>query len=154
MCYNDNMKKITLILTVLVSLALVSTTQAAPPPEGWGAHQIRLAEQWWGGQRPANCTSLSIEFDATVMTNAGAAGEATEPERPEPCIMRVAHITYIPLMCQVVIHEYGHLLGHGHSPDPHSIMYGDPWSTESGAAPWEPEHIGICYWGNGKKLAR
>jgi hypothetical protein len=151
------MKRILLIAS-LIFLLLGGTAEAKSgqniPPEGWGAHQIHLAELWWG-QYPTNCTSLNIEFEATAFANGpGTAGEATEPSSPEPCIMRVRAVAFIPMLCQIVLHEYGHLLGYGHSPDPSSIMYGIPRSEEPGAPAWFPEHIGICYRGNGLKLAK
>lgn len=147
------MNKLLYIGTCLILFACgiwCGHASAAPPPEGWGAHEIHIAEQWWGRQ-PTMCTSLNIEFDSTNMDNEGAAGEATEPTEPEPCIMHIRPVSWIVGLCEIVLHEYGHLLGYGHDSDPHSIMYGVPWSSEPGAPAWEPAHVGSCWAENGLK---
>ena len=80
------------------------------------------AEQWWGAV-PAGCSSVTKELVPGAQIE--ASGRATQPEGPPiPCTIWIAE--GLPSACfqrEVVLHEYGHLLGYGHSEDPASIMY-------------------------------
>lgn len=118
-----------LIICVAFAAMLIVAphSDAAAPPQGWGAAEVEIAEDYWQSGTALNCETLSIEFDATGLTmtvNGEALGEATEAtSRSAHCEMRIAPNSSVYSQCLAVVHEYGHLLGHGHSPDPTNVMY-------------------------------
>ena len=84
------------------------------------------AEQWWGAA-PSGCSTVTREVlpDAVMP---GRSGQATQPipgAASVPCILDIAEGA-LAVPCfrrEVVLHEYGHLLGYSHSADPASVMY-------------------------------
>jgi len=118
------MRKTTL-LTIALSLALAAPAAAAPFTPTLNA-DFAFAARWWAYQ-PTGCSSLTLEVLAPdEMLNPGAAGEATQPEPVDamPCFV---HIAWEPRRSkcstlEIVLHEYGHLLGLGHSLNPANIM--------------------------------
>jgi len=107
---------------------LVLTLVCATPPAA-SARPFNEAEQTsyqiglshWGVAAPCNNVQLEV-VPATAMGDAGAAGEAWW------CAIRLRD-TYVDdprwtyqQKCQTVVHEVGHLLGHGHTDEPGNIM--------------------------------
>jgi hypothetical protein len=121
---------------VIFAAALIFAphSDAAAPPEGWGAAEVHVAEAYWGSGTALTCETVTMEFDASGLQNTihgEAMGEATQPgQREAECILRIAPATDIYSQCLAVVHEYGHLLGHGHSPDPTNVMYFEQRVTE------------------------
>jgi hypothetical protein len=140
-------------LAIIIAIFAIGQAHAAvtPPPEGWGAAFLNTAREYWGHE-PTNCTSLSIEFDATSFETGDSGGEATEPETPEACVMRVKHLSAFG-ECEVTVHEYGHLLGYGHSTDPSSIMYPE-LTLQNRLAICEKLTLPPGFFGRGKKAHR
>lgn len=124
------MKKIALLTALSIALFAASTAQAAPFTPRM-EYAVGLAEQYWGGP-PAECTSIDYEIVpaySLVETAYGpAGGQATQPEagHPEPCVMwidrRLAKVRNGMAMCQVIVHEDGHLHGQPHNDIPGAIM--------------------------------
>ncbi len=125
----------TSILLMLAALAdpaqAVQTKRYPPPPEGWGAAIWHTAEVVWGGPPPL-CATVTVEFDRAPIHHVGRAGEATRPIRPQTkCFARLAALPgRSEYLCNVTLHEYGHLMGEGHTSDPTALMFGDPWAQE------------------------
>lgn len=112
-----------LVLAILFGY-LGSKANAAPtPPEGWGAAELRIAEEYWGGPPPL-CEATVVEWDITLPN--GYAGLGTMPSKPTPlCSMEVAPAAFVGglyYQCVLVIHEYGHWMGEDHSTDASSPM--------------------------------
>ncbi|HEX2232986.1 MAG TPA: hypothetical protein VHG69_06435 [Thermoleophilaceae bacterium] len=42
------------------------------------------------------------------------------------------------IACTIIAHEWGHLLGHGHSPDEDDLMYAEPFSGAPGCSLYDP----------------
>ena len=59
---------------------------------------------------------------------------------PEQCEIRLNPVVFPTLtpemQCNIVVHEYGHLAGLGHSPDPGSIMFAFPHPVIPECASW------------------
>lgn len=113
---------------------------AAPPPEGWGALELRVAQEYWGATPNLGCSSYSVEWDAELAPD--RAGEATMPTGQEgrvPCEMRIGPAETPRDLCYIVIHEYGHWLGLDH--DRGGVMSANPfilYSTDIPACMKQP----------------
>jgi hypothetical protein len=133
-----NWRTLTLLLALVLSMGFAGgcdrADAAGAPPEGWGAAELRIAQEYWG-TTPTDCSTLTVEFDATDILSDGASGEATRPTGPgTPCLMRIARGMGVWAQCRVVVHEYGHWVGLRHSSDRHSVMYfeGPYWADVHG----------------------
>ena len=118
-------KRFAALCVVAVLGVVVPVAEAAPFTPELEA-DYAYAEQWWGAV-PSGCSGVTREvLPDTAMPGHG--GQATQPKdgaAPIPCIIDIAEGS-LAVTCQrreVVLHEYGHLLGYGHSEDPASIMY-------------------------------
>lgn len=109
--------------------------RVAPPPQGWGAATLGVAQDYWGGATPAlGCATEAIEWDIPILSSPDTLGEATQPTHPgTACIMRIRAGLDVVTMCYVVVHEYGHWLGYSHSDDPYSVMY--PYIRQRASVP-------------------
>jgi len=119
------------IVAGLAVLSLLLPVSAAAEPAATAEGDLAIAKEFWGDREPTGCSSISF---TTEVHSEDAGGEATEliaGEPPVPCTIAVKEVGSDPTrtrisVCVAAVHEWGHLLGEGHSPDPESVMYWQP----------------------------
>jgi matrixin len=120
------MKRVLLLAVVLLALGASSAKAEPFGPEENQAYEIAIG--YWG-REPTQCKTI----EKTVEAVDGEGGHATQPS-PEvapysmPCVLVINPEATHPfgVLCDVMAHEVGHLLGYGHSTDPASVMYPTP----------------------------
>jgi hypothetical protein len=83
------------------------------------AASIAVALAFWG-PAPPPCTVDTVH----VVEFPGGGVWGTAWVGTDPCIVEVASRRWKWWeLCAVVVHEYGHVYGRGHSPDPDDVMH-------------------------------
>lgn len=113
------MRRAFLLATLAGALLLGAPAAQAAPFGAAEQAAYQQAEAFWQRQ-PTSCTSVTQEVG---IVRSGERGWATVPAAPGPCRIVVAPGLSAPWLCEVMTHEYGHLLGLGHSSDPADAMY-------------------------------
>lgn len=112
------------LIALLALLPFAPPASAAPFTPELEA-DLAFAAEWWG-EAPTGCSSITAQVVPGAELE-GARGSATQPEpgaAPVACVLSINE-AIIDVPCvrrETVLHEYGHLTGHGHSDDPASIM--------------------------------
>ena len=108
-----------ILASVLVG-ATIAIAGPAPAPATLQGDLGAAAAYWQAA--PANCSTESVSSPRMSRTTLG---EATipDPTQSGPCMMKISRGMTPRLRCLVVVHEYGHWLGLGHSSNRHDIMY-------------------------------
>lgn len=119
------------IVAIIVAavLGFAATAKAAPfTPSLERAYNV--ATQYWGNE-PSGCTSIETAIVPPSYLGVGFEAEATQPAPGEriPCFVWVSRSLAPSRMfgpaCGILVHEVGHLHGHGHSEDPKNVMFPD-----------------------------
>jgi hypothetical protein len=108
-----------ILATALAGAAMVLSGPAAAPATVQG--DLDAAAAYWQAA-PAHCSTESV----TSMPLRGRVlgdGTVPDPTQSGPCVMEISTGMSRRLRCLVVVHEYGHWLGLGHSPDRHNVMF-------------------------------
>lgn len=109
------------IVATLAVLALVVPVAYAHEPTAPTA--LSIAKRVWG---PAPCGRPVIKYDQD-----GLAAFGSDPPAgwvmPDSCVIHLNPIvrSHPVYRCSIIVHEWGHLTGHSHSPDPENVMH-DP----------------------------
>lgn len=128
------------LLLLGIALFFLGTASAqARPFEAPEEAAYTEAVAWWG-EEPTLCGMV----DKAVEPTSGDWGFATQPDAPEPtCFLRIDPevLGWYGMLCAVMRHEVGHLLGHGHVDDPTNIM--DPVLSPEAAPDCFPPQIPV-----------
>jgi Matrixin len=123
------LRRLTLI-ALLCLLGAPTAAEAAPDPgrdplvQRW----LGVARAYWGASPPclggvdAVAGNWGPGGDAWAYASAGSCWIALRPTA-YPAPPRMDLTWWRAAMCTTTAHEWGHLLGYGHSPDPSSLMY-------------------------------
>lgn len=103
---------------------------------------VGIANSYWGSP-PTACASISVAMAPVIfLSGEPESGLATIPPSGAsgiPCEVIVASTLPPPLLCSVMVHEFGHLHGLQHSPDPGNIMFeGSPLAAVIPGCPLAP----------------
>jgi hypothetical protein len=109
-----------MILAAALASAAVALAGPAPAPATLQGDLDAAAAYWQAA--PALCSTESM---TSIPSRGRVLGEGTvpDPTLSGPCVMEISTGMNRRLRCLVVVHEYGHWLGHGHSPDRHNVMF-------------------------------
>lgn len=114
-------KRVLLLAAVVLVLGVAEAQATARPFGAYEAGLFRLGLTYWQ-ETPRGCPYITREVEPRWEGLEGAVGEAGN------CRMVIAEDAFAAdadprETCAVVVHEVGHLNGHGHSPDPTNVMY-------------------------------
>jgi hypothetical protein len=132
-------KRVRLTLTIAVAFfAAFLTAGSAASASTPNSTQIAAWQQIARSYFTPVCVAPEVTVTWAPTDEPGWAAQALyDPTRCELRLDPVRFPTMTPEMqCNMVVHEYGHLAGLGHSPDPDSIMFFAPHPVIPECASW------------------
>jgi hypothetical protein len=132
-------RRVKLALTIAVAFfaafLIASSAASASTPN---STQLAAWQQIARSYFTPVCATPEVTVKWTATDEPGWAAQAFYD--PQHCELRLSP-TLFPTMtaemqCNMVVHEYGHLAGLGHSPDPASIMFTAPQPVIPECAAW------------------
>lgn len=132
-------RPVRLALTIAVAFfgtfLIASSAASASTP---GSTQIAAWQQIARSYFTPVCRAPEVTVTWAATDEPGWAAQALYDD--SRCELRLSPVLF-PTMtteaqCNLVVHEYGHLAGHGHSPDPGSIMFASPHPRILECAAW------------------
>jgi hypothetical protein len=132
-------RRLRLALTIAVAFfgafLIASSAASASTPN---STQIAAWQQIARSYFTPVCVTPEVTVRWTQTDEPGWAAQALyDPQRCELRLSPTLFPTLTPEMqCNMVVHEYGHLAGLGHSPDPASIMFAAPHPMVPECASW------------------
>jgi matrixin len=134
-------KRVKLALTIAVAFfAAFLITSSAASASTPNSTQIVAWQQIARSYFTPVCRAPEVTVTWAATDEPGWAAQALYNNDAGQCEIRLDPVlfpTMTPEMqCNMVVHEYGHLAGLGHSPDPDSIMFAAPHPVIPGCASW------------------
>lgn len=110
----------------LVGLVVATLAMAGPASANWTPHAQQIAVEHWG-VNPCN-GEVAIFAKDLGETTLAQAGYSSINDLSIPTNCSVTYNSAMkdwtwPRFCTVTTHEYGHLLGYGHSDNEWNVMY-------------------------------
>jgi hypothetical protein len=116
---------------------IASSAASASTP---GSTQIAAWQQIARSYFTPVCSAPEVTVTWAPTDEPGWAAQALYDNDVEQCELRLNPVVFPTLtpemQCNMVVHEYGHLAGLGHSPDPDSIMFFAPHPVIPECASW------------------
>lgn len=127
------------LIAVAAILTLVMSglpTEAVAAPGATVVEDWQIAEAYWG--RPVTRCSEIVFSDGVERDTAVAEATLTYPGYDAACEVRIRSGLSGQYLCDVVAHEYGHLLGEADDPEAANPI------EIPGASSWEPSVVPAC----------
>ena len=125
-------------VTALTLPTVARATEETPVLDAGIAKYMRIAQAFWGGSAPTCVLNgVTLVPPHAVLFDDPDPEVAARGEQPG-CVLWIDRDTWPTLSrveaCTVVVHEWGHMLGRGHSADPHDPMAEYPRHPPGGCA--------------------
>lgn len=111
-----------MILATALATAAVAFAGPAPAPATLQG-DLDAAASYWQLTVPSQCSSEAVSSVEALPGRVLGQATLTDPSQSGPCTMEISRGMTHRLRCLVVVHEFGHWLGLGHSRDRDNVMF-------------------------------